>query len=503
MKNSWRFLPVVFVFALFASMAAAYAPVIKNLPDIYIGDKEDWWGTVDTNLFRFSDAFNLDEYVEDLDNSPTELRWSFVESTSNNWLKINGILQLDLLTEDPKDPGAKNIRAVSPMVSLWDLKDSPESGGPIWPDPVDPLNELVTFYVSDGLFVDSDTVLVQAVDNDYDRISAVPTPTPSPTPGWESIRLDDFEGNTDGYTFTGPAINSYDNRCTGATSSFDGHRLGVTTDNTTNRFGFWLNTSEIPYEANKLYKMAWKCSTNQATATSVPTIRFRANAKNLSYSYEMVITSQTGAMSPPTSGSRTYNQYVLPLTASGFDIAIDVYDYDLPDQGTVYLEEVEIFKGDIPADGWTALTVPAFTSWTLVNNISPYAAFATTGQTASYLRLGSALATSTGFAFWGSPTTLTWTAGKLYRAVFTLSSPSGSSTILGAVRAASADYDWTSRLRFYGATVPASGGTQYPVYFEAASGTNFFLVYEGMDFESDRGGYNDLTAVVVEEHDLW
>ncbi len=503
MKHSWRFLPVVFVFALFASMAAAYAPTIQNLPDIYIGDKEDWWGTVDTNLFRFSDAFNLDDYVDDADNADNELRWSFVESTSNNWLKINGILQLDLLTEDPTDPGAKNIRAVSPMVSLWDLKDSPESGGPIWPDPVEPLNEIVTFYVSDGLFVDSDTVLVQAVDNDYDRISEIPTPEPTPTPGWESIRVDDFQGNTDGYTFQGISLNTYDARCAAATSTFDGNRVGITTDNTTSRFGWWTNPTLIPYEANKLYKVAWKCSTNQATATAVPTIRFRINAGDYSYANELIITSQTGVMSPPTTGSRTYNQYLVPLTAQGFFLTFDVYDFDqVTDSGTVYLEEVETSKADIPTAGWSAKTVPAFTNWTLVNNISPYAAFATTGQTASLLRLGSPTATSTAYAYWYSPN-ISWTAGKLNRAIFTLITASGPSTILGAVAAGSADYNWFTRYRFYGDTVPTAAGTQYPVYFETASGTNFYLMYEGMDFETTRGGSNDLNSVDLAERDLW
>ncbi|MCX7765716.1 MAG: hypothetical protein N2246_03300, partial [Candidatus Sumerlaeia bacterium] len=101
------------------------------------------------------------------------------------------------------------------------------------------------------------------------------------------------------------------------------------------------------------------------------------------------------------------------------------------------------------------------------------------------------------------PATLTWTGGKLYRAVFTLSSPSGASTILGGVRVASTDYNWTARYRFYGATVPSAGGKQYPVYFEAASGTNYVLVYEGMDFEADRGGYNDLTGVSLQERPLF
>ena len=74
--------------------------------------------------------------------------------------------------------------------------------------------------------------------------------------------------------------------------------------------------------------------------------------------------------------------------------------------------------------------------------------------------------------------------------------------MLGGVRINSNDYNWATRLRFYGPTAPSSAGTTYPVYFETACGTHFFLIFEGMDFEVTRGGTNTLEAGTVERHAL-
>lgn len=115
------------------------------------------------------------------------------------------------------------------------------------------------------------------------------------------------------------------------------------------------------------------------------------------------------------------------------------------------------------------------------------------------MHIGFPLAEDRGLAYWFSPG-INWSAGKLNRAKFTLTSNSGPNTILGAVAAGSTDYNWFLRYRFYGATVPDVAGQDYPLYFESFTGTKFYLAYEAMDFETERGGTNSLTAIIVEEH---
>jgi hypothetical protein len=499
MKRLCLSLSLVLSFALIASMAAAFAPVISPLPDIYIGDAEDNVGTIDNNLFKFSNALDLDNYVDDGDTTKDELQWSFVEATTSNFLKINGILQLDLLTEDPRAPGAKDIRAphgtgTDGLITLRDLKDSPEPDALPYSDPVSPLNEVVTFWVSDGANADSDDVIVQAVDDGTDRISAVPTGVPP-------IVSYDFEGTNDGWTFFTFGISAYDGSWAVATSAYDSAKIGTTTDNATSRFGFWAAPANITPVTGKLYKFVWQLTTSQATATSVPVFRLRVNEVTTnSYNVEMAITSLTGAMSPPSGSNGTYNTYLMPLNTGAVLPVFDVYDFDSTDLGTVSLDQLDAFEIDPPATGWSALTVPAFTGWTLLNNITPYTAATTTNQTASALGLGFSMAVDRGYAFFVSPG-VAWTAGKVNRAVFTISSASGATTVLGAAAVFSSDNNMFLRLKWGPGTTPAGAGTAYPVYFETGSSAQFGLAYEGMDFDTARGGTNTVNSIVLEEHD--
>lgn len=311
-----------------------------------------------------------------------------------------------------------------------------------------------------------------------------------------------FEGDSNGWTFSPMAINSYDTNCAGASSTYDGHRIGITADNVTNRFGCWGPSlpNTIPYEPNKLYKFSWSIATNQSNPTLVPVFRLRINEYNsFSYSLEMVQTSATGTNSPPTAGTKVYNQYLLPLYSGDLTPAFDVYDFDENEFGTVYLEELVVTKYTIPATGWTTIATPSFANWTLVNGPGVYNDFVTASQSASSLRLGSTTTESRGYAFWYSPP-INWTSGKIYRALFNINSGSGANTVLGGVYAGSVDFNWALRLKFYGPTVPDLDGNIYPLYFETATGSQFTLMFEGMDFEDYRGGINELTQVTIEEH---
>nr|HQH12815.1 hypothetical protein [Candidatus Sumerlaeota bacterium] len=81
--------------ALLSTVGYGYAPIIGNIPDVIIGDKDDPIGsTEDLYFFRFTNAFNFDDYLSkhpnDEDQSTTNVRWSFLASDPG-LLLINGI----------------------------------------------------------------------------------------------------------------------------------------------------------------------------------------------------------------------------------------------------------------------------------------------------------------------------------------------------------------------------------------------------------------------------
>lgn len=312
----------------------------------------------------------------------------------------------------------------------------------------------------------------------------------------------DYEGDTNGWTFTGIRASSADISCTGATSSYDSTRLGIGTDNSTNRFGWWITPGGIPYEANKLYKFTWRLSSSVAQ-NNMPTIRFRVFPENFSYSSAMTLQSANPSSNPnmPTATPKDYNQYVLPLSSSNLVPAFDVYDFDPVDAGNVYLEELKVCKLHIPSTGWTSVSVPSFGSWSAVTSIPPY--YSVTSGTSGGLQLSSSVSEAFAFGFWNSPLVTSMAPDTLYRVVFTVSS-SDTSPPNGMFRIASEDLQVSYRVRYYLAIAPDSDGEDYPVYFEThnfvTGQDDFYLAYEIADFENSQGGTITLTSVDIESH---
>jgi hypothetical protein len=500
MRKSLHVLIAVVAFALMGSIVFAYAPVIKPLPDVYIGDAEDNVGTVDINMFRFSDALNLDDYVSDQDSTISELVWSFYEGGPDN-LEINGIMQL-------ADPGdainadllGKDIRhAAAPydddLIDFWDELDSPRASGPPWPDPTSPLNEIVTFFVSDGLYVDSDQMKVEAVDDGFDQVSPVTV--------WEEVIQYDFEGDQDGWIFVGVAANAQDSQFAAATSAYTGSGLGVITDDSTNRYGFWFGPA-VPFESGKLFKFAWNVRTTQVTPELVPTVRFRVGDQGLTYSNTMSLLSDgvTNPNAPDTTG-KVYNQLILPPGTSSspnMTPSFDVYDFS-SDIGTVVLEQLDVFKTDVPASGWASETIPALTTWVSVSGPGVYSAV-TTG-TSGGLQLGSTAGNDFHYGFWGVlDAGVAMTADTMYRAVFSISS-SDTGLPDGMVRVNSTDLQVAYRLTFYDAIGPDVDGEDYAIYLEShdtrpAPADTFGLYFELSDFSATAGGTMTLTDVAVD-----
>jgi hypothetical protein len=509
MSKSLRVLSVLVVFALMGSIVFAYAPVIKEpLPDIWIGDCEDNPGTIDNNLFRFSDAFDLDAYVEDGDSTISELVWSFIEGEATDDIEINAILQL----ADPGDAGnaaalGKDIRHPSVVdfqpgntVDFWDQKDSPAP----WPRPPDnvpfpspsaPLNEVVTWYVSDGVFLDSAQNIVQAVDGGCDLAS--------PPTIWTEERCDDYESDTDSWFFIGvPGTDDGSgDGFAAATSTYDGTRLGINTTDATNTFGFWSGPV-VGYQAGKLYKFVWTLSTNQVSQDAVPTIRLRLS--NLVYANTMAISSSgVAGQNPwaPTATPKEYNQYLLPVSTEDISPNFDVYDFVNPgDSGTVYCEEVCAYTADESALGaWTDETVPPLntTNWFAVLGPGGYSSPAT--GTTGGLQMTTTNADSLHYGFWFT-SGLSYTVDQFYKSAFTVESTSAK-TPQTMVRVSSGDFQAAHRYTVYAAAGPDADGEIYTLYFEThdlASDTTFSLNFEDGDFATDEGGTLTLTDVTLQ-----
>ena len=510
MLKNLRITFTVVVILLCCGFIFAQGPIMKPLPDVLIGDREDNIGPVDLNMFRFSDAFDLDDYADYPEEEPpiSDLIWSFKESDAIDRVEVNGITQLlnpadalhaDLLGKDIRHAAAPFDDS---LVDFWDLLDSPRGSGPPFQggDPLyeAQLSEVVTFYVSDGFFVDSNQCLVQAVTDGFDTLSA--------PPDWIHWRTDDFEFNTNEWVFLPVSANAPDKQFQPAFSGYNGSAISISTDDTTNRFSFWYGPAADIYTGD-LYRFTWTLTTDQTNQDLVPTARLRVG--NGEWSHEMEIGS-SGISNPnaPTSLEKDYRQYiVLPLGAFALPApSFDVYDFTTPgDMGTVRLEELNIDSWYIPSDTWTADTVPAFGNWAPVNGPGVYNNI-TTGTTGG-LQLGSTIANSFHFGFWGtlSGAVKFQPTDMMYRAVFTISS-SDTQNPWCMVRVGSQDYQVACRMTAYTPVQPDSDGNEYALYFRqheiVPTLDGFDLFFELGDFEANKGGTLTLTNVKV-EHIEW
>lgn len=148
----------VVALALVVSPGFAVAPIISCIPDIIVSDFEQNQ-TQDNNLFIFSNALDLDEYVQDADTTDSSLlRWSFVQSSGPD-ISLNGILENT--SGDFRNPGAFDIRAVSDMLTVRNEGWSPVAGTMPYADPgVASADSMIELYVSDGTNTDNQTVTI-------------------------------------------------------------------------------------------------------------------------------------------------------------------------------------------------------------------------------------------------------------------------------------------------------------------------------------------------------
>jgi hypothetical protein len=256
----------VVALVLAVSPGFAEAPLLTCLPDIVISDVEQNSATADANLFVFSDAINLDEYVVDPDTPVDTLRWSFMESASGQTIEINGILSDPLL--NTVEPGANDLRAVDQMASFADAEwnaTPPTTAG-------ETKQAMIDMFVSDGTAVATQTLMVTTV-NDIDGTGAGDEAVPTPVASF------DFASGAEGWTqFTDASVIV-------ATLAASGGSLNATEPATHDNivYGAWESPKEpgvgVAPKVGCILAARYQVSTDAASATSTPGFRFRALAR--------------------------------------------------------------------------------------------------------------------------------------------------------------------------------------------------------------------------------
>jgi hypothetical protein len=525
-------LTLVLSIALLASSAFSYAPVLKPMPDIVIGDADDAGWTPDINLFRFSNAFAFDDYIanpynpaDDSGTTPSLLKWCFIESvTEKNALEINGKPAVDPdLAEDPHNPdSAKELRAGNPTATFRDIHASPHSydtavlvdhsgvypGAPL-------CDQFITFWTAEPVQqkADSTTIYVKSIDGAVDKLSG----------GFQFVRSWDFSSGQGwgAATFTGYSLPT----AYGPT----GGKIGLQGPGAspTGVFGYWQTSdTAIAYEAGKIYRARYVISRNTGlAAAAVPQIRLRWIAHNFTGSSSLSIGSygSNSNVPPELPASKEYKSYHSPITDSGgFGVTFDMLDFADDESGLVLLDSVTVETMDKAALG-TGTSVKEydsnFSGWEFnVNFGGGFGDISTAGSDANHIALTSTVANGANAGFAQTPANdagLLYTANQLYRATFNVSRSGASATAFPGVRMRGFSEDSQATAEYTvvhgdtpgpGAPAQSPSATDFEVYWEtptlpASPGTGedgLRAAFDMLDFSTTEGDTANLNKLTIE-----
>jgi hypothetical protein len=508
----------------------AFAPVIGGIPDIVVGDQEDFNGTVDSNFFRFSNAINFLSYVSDADTVTTAIRWSFMEADASNSMTINTKVQLSGSENPVSPPSGKELTAAG--TKFWAdfriTKLSPLAGSPPFPSPgvtsgTVAFNRLITLFASDGSLKDSKTIVVYAVENGFDRLSK----------SAQQVYSENFNSGNGGWGFSSFDAVAEPNNFSGATSSVSGGRIGLASpSNSSNYYGSWAGGTTIPYQANKVYRARWTMLTDQGTASAVPGAQFRLFSSSFADTGTFGFNSGGGQNlnQPPVSpASRTYNQYWKPADLSsiqsntataGIKSAFDILDFSATVSGSLFLDAVTIETLDEPTLGTSDANITTFTAaqWGYLGGSALFG----TWQDAASAGIGTgnvsltvagsatkAVGLLTGQAA-SSPPSIPVVTDQLYRATFTLHRgatdvASASPVIRLRLQATETSSARTIANSSNGVAVPGTSASNYNVYIVGQSFTggapSEALSFDYYSFDGNatggESGTETLTGVTV------
>lgn len=505
--------------ALLSGSVYGYAPVIGNVPDVIIGDQEDEAGwTIDRNFFRYTDAFDFLVYVSDGDTTKTLLKWSFIEevspgATPTDWFEISGVTQTTVGSTNPP-AGAKDLTLGGTDYTPT-FRDTYASPGTEDPGPYTGIVEgsgqhskLIWLYASDGTREDSKDIMVYSIDGEYDDLSG----------GAILIKEYTFDTTVEGWSFLGVVGTGF----SGASSSYTAGRLGIiSTNDSTNRVGFWNSPVDIAYVADNVYRARYLVSSSAATASQNPQFRMRwTHETALESATQVVNASGTYDNSVPTDPTtKEYSSYIDPAVTGYMGVAFDMLDFDVNQYGTHYVDSVIVERFPDPAAGTAVKTytdTADFANWGFVTNVG-YGPVTSGGAGTGTISITSVTADASNYGWWqssGTANELTYVADKLYRATYTLRCASDTArNTMPQVRLRTQNDDaqmtQTMELNSQGTgpgAMPAVGGTDYGVYFETptlpgsptTANDGFIVAIDVLDFNSAQGGTIYMDGVAID-----
>jgi len=234
------------------SASHASAPVLQDLPDVIIGEKEDNIGT-DNNYLVFTNAFQFDNYVSDAETpDKSQLKWSFDEDSyvpgpggadsDARWFAINGKTALHAGPAEEAADGStgaphalpavgNELRAAGPGATFRDIVFSPLAGSAPFPNITiggaqqlrHAYGKVVRMFVSDSFNVVSQDIIVKSV--------ADSTATGNGTP--DSLSPAYIYTQKNGTTFAGSADSWEVLSAIGVTSAFNSAAGGNAQDGDT------------------------------------------------------------------------------------------------------------------------------------------------------------------------------------------------------------------------------------------------------------------------------
>ncbi|MFH0793256.1 MAG: hypothetical protein V2A74_04410 [bacterium] len=513
--------------------ATANAPVISQLPDVTIGELEDITATVAAafNLgvglqedltatpgnpfFGYPNAFNFDHFVTDADTPASDIRWSFMEQDTNNFIAINGQTQLTG-GDDPINPPGGGLTGVggdlTPTASFQDIQANPLGSSPSDPQFTGNLttNRILTVFASDGTEATSGTLIVRSVQGVYDHLTG-------------AHQEYDFTGATGGFQFTTFSVFG----SVPATSSQTGGLRVSSPNDGLSRFGYWAGPPEgVTWIPNSLYRARWVLTTDQTDPLLVPSARLRWNTEAGTGGSMLQVTSYRTDGLGPTAAGKVYDSYFdAPDLSSvqgnsstdGLIVEFDFIDFDADEFGELAVTGLEIERIDkslLPAATplKTFATTDDFASFAFVsaNEFTPAVGL----RGLDSLRLSSGLVEDNVFGAWqsipGNPE-LAVESGKLYRATFNVSSeniinkgPSLRTRMSLSEFQINAMLHVNTNLGIYNWNSVADGGTNLVTYLKVPAGTmstpqELVFALDLIDFTTDEGGDIDLNSVTVED----
>jgi hypothetical protein len=176
----------------------ALAPVISCVPDIIVSDVEQNSQTADLNFFIFSDALHLDGLVRDNNDPPADIMWAFIETSPGDSIELNGIASNPAVNW--ANPGADDLRAVSPMLTVENVYTSAQIGAQ--------MSSTIQLIASDGTGSDTADVIITTINDNtepYDDAQGDGYDVPpgasyafDTAEGWEFYPLPPYDAPTEG-----------------------------------------------------------------------------------------------------------------------------------------------------------------------------------------------------------------------------------------------------------------------------------------------------------------